>query len=171
MRSMTPDLDTLQATDEEPSRKMRETCNACQAAKIGCGHQRPMCARCEKHGLACTYSMSLPLGRPAKNKTKRSRPGSGEQGKSRPLGSATRVARQGNNGRESRRRRQPSPRVGRDPVRSHTSDSSAEEVTSEVSDSQVTGCTEMSTVGFFGEYRVETWNINKLDMTGICRKW
>ena len=154
MRSVTPDLDPSQATDEEPSRKMRETCNACQAAKIGCGHQRPTCTRCEKHGLVCIYSMSLPLGRPAKNKTKRSRPVSCEQLRGLQSSSVNRVVRQGNNGRESRRRRQPSPRVSRDPVPSHRSDSSAEEATSDVGDSQATGCTEVSAVGFFGEHRL-----------------
>ncbi|KAJ5307002.1 hypothetical protein N7508_006017 [Penicillium antarcticum] len=149
MRSVTPDLDPSQAIDEEPSRKMRETCNACQAAKIGCGHQRPRCARCEKHGLVCIYSMSLPLGRPAKNKVKRSRPVSGEQMRGLRSCSANRVVRQEKDTRESRRRLQPSLRVSRDSVSSHRSDSSVEEVTSEVGDLKVPGCTDVTAVGFF----------------------
>ncbi|OQD89033.1 hypothetical protein PENANT_c003G11195 [Penicillium antarcticum] len=128
MRSVTPDLDPSQATDEEPSRKMRETCNACQAAKIGCGHQRP---------------------RPAKNKVKRSRPVSGEQMRGLRSCSANRVVRQEKDTRESRRRLQPSLRVSRDSVSSHRSDSSVEEVTSEVGDLKVPGCTDVTAVGFF----------------------
>ncbi|OGE50803.1 hypothetical protein PENARI_c015G07386 [Penicillium arizonense] len=93
--------------------------------------------------------MSLPLGRPAKNKTRRSRPVSGEQLRGLQSGPINRVVRQGKHGRESRRRRQQSPRVCRDPVPPHRSDSSAEEVTSEVGGSQATGCTEISAVGFF----------------------
>ncbi|KAJ5766013.1 uncharacterized protein N7511_003629 [Penicillium nucicola] len=149
MKSVTPELGPSQVADEEPSRKMRETCNACQAAKIGCGHQRPTCARCEKQGLACIYSMSLPLGRPAKNKTKRSRPVSGEQIRGLHSGSANRAIRQGNYKKDSRKERKQSPMVSKEEALSHKSDSSPDEVTSEVGYSQLAGCTEISAVGFF----------------------
>ncbi|KAJ5462209.1 hypothetical protein N7530_010414 [Penicillium desertorum] len=49
---------------------MRTTCNACQQAKIRCSHTYP-CERCESHGYECVYSISQPLGRPAKRKTTR----------------------------------------------------------------------------------------------------
>jgi hypothetical protein len=53
-----------------PNQKMRTTCNACQQAKIRCSHTHP-CERCESHGYQCIYSISQPLGRPAKKKTAR----------------------------------------------------------------------------------------------------
>ncbi|CAI7611652.1 unnamed protein product [Penicillium discolor] len=53
-----------------PNQKMRTTCNACQQAKIRCSHTYP-CDRCEGHGYECVYSISQPLGRPAKRKTTR----------------------------------------------------------------------------------------------------
>ncbi|KAK4864688.1 hypothetical protein LT330_009683 [Penicillium expansum] len=53
-----------------PNQKMRTTCNACQQAKIRCSHTYP-CDRCESHGYECVYSISQPLGRPAKKKTTR----------------------------------------------------------------------------------------------------
>ncbi|KAJ5193550.1 hypothetical protein N7449_009692 [Penicillium cf. viridicatum] len=53
-----------------PNQKMRTTCNACQQAKIRCSHTYP-CDRCESHGYECVYSISQPLGRPAKRKTTR----------------------------------------------------------------------------------------------------
>ncbi|KAJ5817396.1 hypothetical protein N7447_009629 [Penicillium robsamsonii] len=49
---------------------MRTTCNACQQAKIRCSHTCP-CERCESHGYECVYSISQPLGRPAKKKMAR----------------------------------------------------------------------------------------------------
>ncbi|KAF9240538.1 transcriptional regulator family: Fungal Specific TF [Penicillium roqueforti] len=49
------------------NQKMRTTCNACQQAKIRCSHTYP-CDRCESHGYQCVYSISQPLGRPAKRK-------------------------------------------------------------------------------------------------------
>lgn len=73
-----------------PNQKIRTTCNACQQAKIRCSHASP-CSRCESHGFKCVYSISQPLGRPAKKKG--GRPTTGLQlgrtqaeGKSRPLG-------------------------------------------------------------------------------------
>lgn len=64
-----------------PNQKMRTTCNACQQAKIRCSHTYP-CNRCESHGYECVYSISQPLGRPAKKKTTRS-VAAGEIGKAR----------------------------------------------------------------------------------------
>ena len=46
--------------------KVRSTCNACQQAKIRCGHEKPACRRCQKQRIQCVYSMSRRLGRPAK---------------------------------------------------------------------------------------------------------
>ncbi|KAL4749522.1 hypothetical protein BDW72DRAFT_204693 [Aspergillus terricola var. indicus] len=48
--------------------KIRQTCNACQQAKIRCGHERPSCKRCQKHNIDCIYSISRRLGRPAKKR-------------------------------------------------------------------------------------------------------
>jgi hypothetical protein len=50
-----------------PNQKLRTTCNACQQAKIRCSHSHP-CDRCVSHGFKCVYSISQPLGRPAKKK-------------------------------------------------------------------------------------------------------
>jgi len=55
--------------------KIRSTCNACQQAKIRCGHERPTCRRCQKHKIDCVYSMSRRLGRPAKKRDSQSRLG------------------------------------------------------------------------------------------------
>lgn len=54
-----------------PNQKVRTTCNACQQAKIRCSHSHP-CDRCVGHGFECVYSISQPLGRPAKRKASRS---------------------------------------------------------------------------------------------------
>ncbi|KAL4980980.1 hypothetical protein BDW66DRAFT_163957 [Aspergillus desertorum] len=48
--------------------KIRQTCNACQQAKIRCDHERPSCKRCLKHNIDCIYSISRRLGRPAKKR-------------------------------------------------------------------------------------------------------
>ncbi|RDW74529.1 Zn(II)2Cys6 transcription factor domain-containing protein [Aspergillus mulundensis] len=48
--------------------KIRQTCNACQQAKIKCSHERPSCKRCQKHNIECVYSISRRLGRPAKKR-------------------------------------------------------------------------------------------------------
>lgn len=48
--------------------KVRSTCNACQQAKIRCGHEKPSCRRCQKQNIECIYSMSRRLGRPAKKR-------------------------------------------------------------------------------------------------------
>jgi hypothetical protein len=53
-----------------PNQKLRTTCNACQQAKIRCSHSHP-CDRCVSHGSECVYSISQPLGRPAKKKGNR----------------------------------------------------------------------------------------------------
>lgn len=53
-----------------PNQKVRTTCNACQQAKIRCSHSYP-CDRCVGHGFECVYSISQPLGRPAKKKSSR----------------------------------------------------------------------------------------------------
>lgn len=53
-----------------PNQKVRTTCNACQQAKIRCSHTHP-CDRCVSHGFECVYSISQPLGRPAKKKGSR----------------------------------------------------------------------------------------------------
>lgn len=52
-----------------PNQKVRTTCNACQQAKIRCSHTHP-CDRCVSHGFECVYSISQPLGRPAKKKSR-----------------------------------------------------------------------------------------------------
>ncbi|OQE91418.1 hypothetical protein PENNAL_c0009G01013 [Penicillium nalgiovense] len=73
-----------------PNQKMRTTCNACQQAKIRCSHTYP-CERCESHGYECVYSISQPLGRPAKRKT--TRPASAGAGVKTRVGEAEVVDR------------------------------------------------------------------------------
>ncbi|CZT23696.1 uncharacterized protein RCC_09410 [Ramularia collo-cygni] len=51
----------------------RKSCDICQTSKIGCGQERPACARCVKQNLECVYSLSRRVGRPRpkKNETDR----------------------------------------------------------------------------------------------------
>ncbi|KAJ5427506.1 hypothetical protein N7491_007948 [Penicillium cf. griseofulvum] len=122
-----------------PNQKMRTTCNACQQAKIRCSHTYP-CERCESHGYECVYSISQPLGRPAKKKMTRpaagvkARRGEAEVVDRRTRRSAGRAPRPTTAGRAQRARRVPTripspsrafgsgPRSGEE---SHRSDSSA----------------------------------------------
>ncbi|KGO76011.1 hypothetical protein PITC_011680 [Penicillium italicum] len=125
-----------------PNQKMRTTCNACQQAKIRCSHTYP-CDRCESHGYECVYSISQPLGRPAKRKTNRpaaagavgkARRGEGEVVDRPTRRSAGRAPRSTPVARAQRARRVPSPvpspatASGSGPVsreESHKSDSKA----------------------------------------------
>ncbi|KAJ5781320.1 hypothetical protein N7457_006480 [Penicillium paradoxum] len=123
-----------------PNQKMRTTCNACQQAKIRCSHTHP-CQRCESHGYQCIYSISQPLGRPAKKKTARPaaagagihvRKGGGEVVDRSTRGNAGRASRPVPVARAQRARRvqsrlpSPSPKSGSvvsERAESHKSDS------------------------------------------------
>ncbi|KAL4938119.1 hypothetical protein BDV06DRAFT_226305 [Aspergillus oleicola] len=66
---MNPTRESEFSPDKLPkSVKVRSTCNACQQAKIRCGHEKPSCKRCQKHNIECIYSISRRLGRPAKKR-------------------------------------------------------------------------------------------------------
>ena len=44
-------------------RKLRESCNACNQAKVKCDKTQPWCARCTGRGVKCVYSLSLRSGK------------------------------------------------------------------------------------------------------------
>ena len=44
-------------------RKLRESCNACNQAKVKCDKTQPRCARCTGRGVQCVYSLSLRSGK------------------------------------------------------------------------------------------------------------
>ena len=55
------------ASRSEPRPKAsryRNSCDACQAAKIKCGQQKPECHRCTAQEIQCVYSLSRRMGRP-----------------------------------------------------------------------------------------------------------
>ena len=45
--------------------KLRDSCEACSAAKVRCSKKKPGCARCEKRGLDCEYVATRRAGRPS----------------------------------------------------------------------------------------------------------
>ena len=44
-------------------RKLRESCNACNQAKVKCDKTQPWCTRCTSRGVKCVYSFSLRSGK------------------------------------------------------------------------------------------------------------
>lgn len=50
--------------------KLRDSCDACAAAKIRCTRQKPTCSRCEKRKLNCEYTATKRAGRPSQALTK-----------------------------------------------------------------------------------------------------
>jgi Fungal Zn(2)-Cys(6) binuclear cluster domain len=48
--------------------KLRTSCDNCQAAKVKCGHEKPLCRRCSVQKLECVYSLSRRMGRPRAKK-------------------------------------------------------------------------------------------------------
>ncbi|KAL9120706.1 MAG: hypothetical protein Q9187_002739 [Circinaria calcarea] len=44
-------------------RKLRESCNGCNQAKVKCDKSQPWCARCTSRGIVCVYSLSLRSGK------------------------------------------------------------------------------------------------------------
>ena len=59
--------DQKNAPRSEPRPKAsryRNSCDACQAAKIKCGQQKPECHRCTAQEIQCVYSLSRRMGRP-----------------------------------------------------------------------------------------------------------
>jgi hypothetical protein len=45
-------------------RKLRLSCDACSSSKIKCDQTRPICLRCQKTGVKCSYSVSQRKGKP-----------------------------------------------------------------------------------------------------------
>ena len=45
-------------------RRIRNSCDACQEAKLGCGQEKPTCRRCLRHSQPCLYSPFRRIGRP-----------------------------------------------------------------------------------------------------------
>ncbi|KAF2092849.1 cytochrome P450 [Rhizodiscina lignyota] len=52
------------STIAERRPKYRTSCDSCQAAKVGCSHDKPSCRRCSIQKLECVYSPSRRKGRP-----------------------------------------------------------------------------------------------------------
>ena len=50
-----------------PQRKFRNSCDACQEAKLGCGQEKPTCRRCLRHNQPCVYSPFRRIGRPRRS--------------------------------------------------------------------------------------------------------
>ena len=53
--------------DQKPQ-KLRLSCDACAAAKVKCGKERPRCERCNISDLNCVYGPSLKHGKPEKKR-------------------------------------------------------------------------------------------------------
>lgn len=49
--------------------KLRDSCNACAAAKVRCTKQKPTCTRCYKSRLNCEYDATRRAGRPSQAST------------------------------------------------------------------------------------------------------
>ena len=49
--------------NQVPSSKLRKSCDSCAAIKVGCNKEKPICARCAKHGQQCVYSTARRAGR------------------------------------------------------------------------------------------------------------
>ncbi|MCJ1479888.1 hypothetical protein MMC06_000042 [Schaereria dolodes] len=56
-----------------PSRKLRESCDACHLAKVKCTKTRTDCARCVASGIKCAYSPSARTGKPRGAKDRHNR--------------------------------------------------------------------------------------------------
>ncbi|KAF2209140.1 hypothetical protein CERZMDRAFT_100657 [Cercospora zeae-maydis SCOH1-5] len=60
--------------------KLKNSCDACTAAKVGCTKEKPSCARCVKRRCSCVYSSTKRIRRVPPPKGSPSRPsGSGER--------------------------------------------------------------------------------------------
>ena len=55
-----------------PQRRIRNSCDACQEAKLGCGQEKPTCRRCVRHNQPCVYSPFRRIGRPRRSTTTQS---------------------------------------------------------------------------------------------------
>ncbi|KAI0483292.1 hypothetical protein GGR56DRAFT_235072 [Xylariaceae sp. FL0804] len=52
--------------DRQPPRKRqkyKDSCTNCAVAKVKCGKEKPLCARCGERGLECSYELSYRYGR------------------------------------------------------------------------------------------------------------
>lgn len=61
-----------QQSQQRPSgqkpQKLRLSCDACAAAKVKCGKERPRCERCNTNDLNCVYGPSMKHGKPEKKR-------------------------------------------------------------------------------------------------------
>ena len=48
--------------------KLRNSCDACNLAKVKCSKARPSCARCQSHDIQCIYGVSLRSGKHPANR-------------------------------------------------------------------------------------------------------
>ena len=63
---MSSQVNTSSATSSQvprSKRKLRESCNGCNQAKVKCDKTQPWCARCTSRGIVCVYSLSLRSGK------------------------------------------------------------------------------------------------------------
>ncbi|KAF6239265.1 hypothetical protein HO173_002526 [Letharia columbiana] len=60
----------------KPHTKYRASCDGCYLAKLKCTKERPICPRCKKLGLTCTYSPSQRTGKRRAPKSQASSSGS-----------------------------------------------------------------------------------------------
>lgn len=65
MNSSFSRLSPARSKQERPRvQKIRNCCDACSISKTKCDQTRPSCARCQKHGIDCNYSVSQRKGKP-----------------------------------------------------------------------------------------------------------
>jgi hypothetical protein len=48
--------------------QLRSSCDSCANSKIRCSKEKPVCSRCEKRDISCSYSVPRRSGRPAQKK-------------------------------------------------------------------------------------------------------
>ena len=63
-------------------RKLRNSCDACQEAKVGCSQEKPSCRRCSRSSQRCVYSPFRRIGRPPRSSNAQAT-GANNTGKSR----------------------------------------------------------------------------------------
>ena len=48
----------------QPTQRLKDSCDMCSASKVRCNRQKPICSRCTKLGYPCFYSPARRVGRP-----------------------------------------------------------------------------------------------------------
>ncbi|KAJ5374200.1 hypothetical protein N7517_006206 [Penicillium concentricum] len=70
---------TQHITSSLPTQKLKDSCDKCSASKVRCTKEKPLCARCDKLGYTCFYSLARRAGRPYRSKKQLSEGGNGEE--------------------------------------------------------------------------------------------